>query len=340
MPVSRRNLIVIVSLCIVAIYLAASVRVYRSVSGLSSKNSPFALQYAPFKLPEGPEKAFYEAIRADRLSKAVERTISVSKSYITGKPAQPTPAPTPTPQSIPVGAKAYIVADISSGKIYFEKNSKTSLPVASMSKLITAFVAADSIPLDTEVAITDAEAALPPDTSHLMSGEKISMNLLMYPLLLSSSNVAAEAVASASGHRNNFLELMSSYAWEIGMSSTYFADASGLSPQNAASARDLFALARYLYNSRPDILAITRTPQFYIATTTEHGSHEVVSTHPFVNDPNFIGGKTGRTPEAGETMMTLMKVNGRPIAVVVLGSVLGGREIDTRVLIEKVKEVI
>jgi D-alanyl-D-alanine carboxypeptidase len=159
---------------------------------------------------------------------------------------------------------------------------------------------------------------------------------ILYPLLLDSSNIAAEALASTTD-RTNFLELMRSYAWEIGMSTAYFADPSGVNPHNAASAKDLFALAKYLYKYRPDILTLTRVASISVATTTEHGSHEFASIHPFVNDPNFIGGKTGRTPEAGDTMLTIMKIGGQPVAIVVLGSKYAGRAEDTSKIIEMVK---
>lgn len=131
---------------------------------------------------------------------------------------------------------------------------------------------------------------------------------------------------------------MSSYAWEIGMPSTYFDDPTGLSPRNISSASDFFALARYLYKLRPDILAITKYPTYSLSTTTERGGHELQSTHPFVNDPNFIGGKTGRTPQARETMLTMMMVKNRPIAFIVLSS--EDRRSDTQYLINEVKRIL
>jgi D-alanyl-D-alanine carboxypeptidase len=145
--------------------------------------------------------------------------------------------------------------------------------------------------------------------------------------------VAANAIASTS-KGDSFMKLMSSISWEVGMPTAYFADPSGIDPDNHASARDMFALARYLYTFRPDILGITRTAHTFIATTTDHGSHIVDSTHPFVNDPRFIGGKTGRTPEAGETMLTMLNINNQPIVFIVLHSAIGERAQDTSILID------
>jgi D-alanyl-D-alanine endopeptidase (penicillin-binding protein 7) len=135
------------------------------------------------------------------------------------------------------------------------------------------------------------------------------------------------------------MELMRSYAWEVGMPNSFFADPSGISPQNVASAQDLFGLAKYLVNFRPDILQRTRIMGASFATTTSHGSHVITSTHPFVGDPRFIGGKTGRTEAAGETMLTILNIDDQPIAFIILGARYGSRESDTRILLGEVQKV-
>jgi D-alanyl-D-alanine carboxypeptidase len=332
MPPSRRNLVVIGCVCLLTIYIAASVRMYQSSQARIGeiRNGKISIPYAPYSVPApkifGRNTTPPKAATTTLTQTTKATTITQAKTQVQG-------------DSVAVTARAYMVADLDTGKIYLEKNSRAVLPVASMSKLITAFVATEVIDKDALITISEENAGLPPDTSNLTAGEKIPFKTILYPLLLSSSNVAAEALASAT-NRRDFLESMSSYAWEVGMPSSFFADASGLSPQNAASARDMFALARYLHKSRQDILSITRTPVSSIATTSEHGAHTFLSTHPFVNDPNFLGGKTGRTPEAGETMITLMQVSNRPLAIIVLGSQYGSREPDTRALIEAAKKVI
>lgn len=276
-----------------------------------------------------PEEAFFEGSHEGPAS------VSGASSVETAGAAAPAAAEAvQKPPADTITARAYIVGDVQTGKVYIERDSAAVLPVASMSKLVTAFVATNTLEPDATVTITAADAAAPPDKSGIGKGETYTMRELLNPLLISSSNVAAEALA-ASIDRQKFLELMSSYAWEIGMGSTYFADPSGVSPHNEASARDLFALARYLYSSRPDILALTRTLPDPIASTTEHAAHELPPTHPFIGEPGFLGGKTGRTPEAGDTMMTILSIKGHPIAIVVLGSAYEGRADDTRILAER-----
>ena len=239
---------------------------------------------------------------------------------------------TPVYQS-PVSAVAYLVGNVKTGKIYSEQNPNSVLPVASMSKLITAFAATDSYKADTLITITDAETNVASDTSRLTAGEKFMLQELLYPMLLNSSNVAAEAIASSS-NRNEFLINMAGYATEVGMPHTHFADPSGISPQNRSTAADFFELAKYLYSSRPDILAITKTWRVETATTSLHNAHKFESIHPFVNDPNFLGGKTGHTPEAKDTMLTIMNIGGEPVAIIVLAS--NNRQKDTAYLIGEV----
>ncbi|MDE2233269.1 MAG: D-alanyl-D-alanine carboxypeptidase [Patescibacteria group bacterium] len=234
-------------------------------------------------------------------------------------------------------AKAYLIGNVETGKIIMEKNADEQMPVASMSKLVTAIVATDTMSPTTTITITPAEAAAPPDGSGISAGESYSLRELLYPMLLDSSNIAAEAIASSTD-RVKFLENMSSYAWEIGMPQAYFADPSGVNPHNEASAKDIFTLAKYLYKFRPDILKLTRTRSTSVATTSEHAAHDFESIHPFVSDPRFIGGKTGRTPEAGETMLTILNIDGIPTAFVVMGSAYGAREGDTEILISAMEK--
>lgn len=236
-----------------------------------------------------------------------------------------------------ISAAAYLVGDIESGQIYLERNIEKTMPVASMSKLITAIVSMDMLRSGDTVEIPLTGPDVSPDTSKIRAGEKFPMNEVLYPLLLNSSNIAAEALASTSG-RASFMEAMSSYAWEIGMNSTYFADPSGLSPLNVSSAKDFFALARYLYASRPDILAITRTQNVSSASTTDHESHEYTNIHPFAADPDFIGGKTGHTSQAKDTMLTMMRVKDKLVAIVVLSS--DDRRRDTELLLGLVKKAL
>jgi D-alanyl-D-alanine carboxypeptidase (penicillin-binding protein 5/6) len=318
--VSDRTLIVIMLACIGAVTISTVVKINQNSF---SSNIPLSFATRPAHLEIDP--GFLEDVVSENDGPMVE-------------PATPVVTAARPKKIIGVTAASYIIGDTATGEVYLEYNSEKVMPVASMSKLVTAFVATDLIPASTTIEITDKAITAPPDKSFLKQGELYSRKDIMYPLLLSSSNVAAESISEATGDKEDFLEQMKGYSWEIGMPGSYFADPSGVSPQNAATAYDIFALAGYLVNYRPDILAITRIPRKELATTTDHGYHLIESTHPFVNDPRFVGGKTGRTPEAGETMVTILNIYGRKVAFVVLGS--RNREQDTRTLIGVIERAL
>ncbi|MDE1941145.1 MAG: D-alanyl-D-alanine carboxypeptidase, partial [Patescibacteria group bacterium] len=269
----RRNL-AIVSLISAALIIAAL-----GVKLSDRPARPGGLSWSlPLRVPLAPDGSFF--------GKPAEQPSTAKRSQL------PAPATPPAQQPTEVSALSYLVGNVATGQILDRKYIDTVLPVASMSKLITAIAATDSMSSTTEVEITEPEAEAPPDGSHLKAGEKFTAHELLYPMLLDSSNIAAEALASSTD-RDRFLALMNGYAREIGMNSTNFADPSGVDPRNRSTARDFFALARYIYRYRPDILAITRIVSTSTASTTEHGAHVFASIHPFVTDPRFIGGKTG-----------------------------------------------
>lgn len=318
---NNRNLIFILCLCVALVGISAAVKL--NSEQLASKRAPTnILLVSQNVVPVEQDPNFIE---------------NQKKVIVAGVIAE-----TPKPTGVPgVTASAYLVGNLKTGKIYLEKNSRRVMPVASMSKLVTAFVATDMYSATSTFAITEQALLAPPDGSNLMAGENFTLKEILQPLLLASSNVAAEAISlSSSTDQAGFMERMRGYAWEVGMPHSFFADPSGVNPKNVASAEDLFGLAKYLMYYRPDILTLTRIPMASVATTTEHGSHQFVSTHPFVKDSRFIGGKTGRTEEAGETMMTLLKIVNQPIAFIILGARYGARENDTRILLEKVDGMI
>jgi D-alanyl-D-alanine carboxypeptidase len=237
-----------------------------------------------------------------------------------------------------VSASSFLIGNVETGQVYVKKNAERPMPVASMSKLITAIAAADFLPATTSVTITEEMlVATSTDTSKLSAGETFQISELMYPMLLNSSNIAAEAIASATD-RHGFIRIMSGYAKEIGMPRTSFADPSGLNPLNMSSASDFFALARYLYKTHPEILALTQTETKEVASTTDHLAHNFFSIHPFVRAEGFLGGKTGHTNAAKDTMLTIMRIKNQPIAFVVLAS--DDRRQDTKILIDYVSELV
>ncbi len=281
----------------------------------SRKNREKGTNDSPVSLYEKPD------IKID--PKAIDQKLTDS---ITSKQS---PAPAPKPL---VSAEAYLVGDLETGKIYLEHNSSKVFPIASLSKLITALVTTHMVSSDKKVTITKEMLEAYGEAGHLVEGETLTTSELIYPLLLESSNDAAEALAQSYGY-DEFIKQMNSFALAHGMKSTSFKDSSGISPGNMSNAKDLFTLAQYLYSSEKPLLSITRQTQFTLASTTEHGEHIWNTINPFPLDPHFIGGKTGRTDEAKESMVSLFNftqgLHTYPLAIVVLRSDFKVREIDS-----------
>ena len=270
-----------------------------------------------------------------------------------------TQAPTSAPVNI-ITADSYLVGNLTTGKIYFEKDGAAVRPIASISKLFTAIVAEKRLDPNAIVtvassSITGFDATSSPST--IIPGESFTVHDILYDMLLVSSNDAATTIAdnyaSVAGDMNpnsraDFVSLMNASSASIGMAQTSFKDPSGLSSGNVSSSLDLFKLARYLYDNQPGILAIEKTPEYDVPTTTPpdpaHNAHAFVNIDPFVYDPHYLGGKTGRTDAAGETMLSLFNlvqgVTSYPIAIIVLHSNQDARQIDSSVLLGRVIGVI
>ncbi len=247
--------------------------------------------------------------------------------------------PSPRSTGLVISAEAYLVANLDTGEIYAEHNTRNIFPIASLSKLITALIALHSMQPDQKITITQAMLdAGYGEAGHLVLGEILTVTELLYPLLLESSNDAAEAIAQSYGYPT-FLQNMNSFTIELGMTSTFFKDASGLSAGNISTANNLLILARFLYANEKPLLEITRLTKMVLATTTDHGSHTFITINPFPLDPHFIGGKTGRTNEAKESMISLFRYEHRgityPVAVIVLRSDFKARELDSNLLFER-----
>jgi D-alanyl-D-alanine carboxypeptidase (penicillin-binding protein 5/6) len=221
-----------------------------------------------------------------------------------------------------VTAKQYLVADLKSNNVILSKDPHTRAPIASVTKLVTALVAAEYINLDKTITITNNMIA---STSkpRLSPGQEVSVYNLMFPLLMESSNEAAKAISQQLG-TSRFVELMNQKTKSFGMTATTFADPAGSLAENVSTPDDLFALAKYLNNNRSFILKMSAGN----VTTSGYGEPIYTNLQNFnlISGANqtFIGGKTGKSTAAGETYMGVfeMEIQGekRPIAIIILGS--------------------
>ena len=217
-----------------------------------------------------------------------------------------------------LSSKAYLVADMETGEIILEKNGEAIHPLASVSKLMTGVVAREKMDMqDIAIVSRDASRAYG-GQGNLALGEKIRLADLQPPLLIESSNDAAEVFADHYGH-SKFMEEMNKKAAELDMVDTYYGDPSGLDPKNTSTPRDLLKLARYIKKYDPQIYDITRIKQFSIK------GHTWVNRNGLLLVSGFAGGKNGYIDQARQTTVslfdvTLAKGGVRTVVVIILRS--------------------
>lgn len=217
-----------------------------------------------------------------------------------------------------LSSRAYLVADLQTGEIILEKNGETVYPLASVSKLMTALVAREKMDMQTIAIVSrDASSAYGAQGS-LGLGEKIRLADLLFPLLMESSNDAAEVFADQFGHAK-FMEEMNKKATELGMMDTYYGDPSGLDPQNTSNPHDLLKLARHIFQKDPQIYDMTRVKQFSIKGHTWRNANALLLV------PGFAGGKNGYIDQSRQTTVSLFDVDMakggvRTVVVIILKS--------------------
>lgn len=206
-----------------------------------------------------------------------------------------------------VSAKAYIIADINTGAVYAEKAADSPYPIASISKLLTALVANETIHFDRTLTVnSDDRAQTDGSPGSILKGDTFTVGELFYPLLMESNNAAAYTLARYNG-QENFVEWMNDKAKAIGMADTRMEDPSGISPNNVSTANDLFKLMRYIAQNQSFILNLSREPQKKMEA--ENGrTYTFANFNLFMDSAQFLGGKVGYTPEAHETMTTVWEL--------------------------------
>jgi D-alanyl-D-alanine carboxypeptidase len=226
-------------------------------------------------------------------------------------------------QSLQLAAKAAISVEIENGqpRLLFAKNEDRSMPIASLTKLMTAAVVFEHYDLSQKVIISQAAMDQEGEQGDLQLGQTLSVEDLLYIMLIESSNRAAYALAEYVGP-DQFVAAMNVYAQDIGLSETHFADASGLNPDSYSSAKDLVSLTRYLFDKYPLFREIIGLKQYNLYLDDGMFHHTLVNTNELLGQDHIIGGKTGFTNEAKGCVMTIQSGSqqGAYIINVILGS--------------------
>lgn len=244
-----------------------------------------------------------------------------------------------------VRAESYCVMDAETGEIILWKNKDEKLNPASITKVLTALVVIENCPNLDEVLTYSAEAisTLTANSSTLEPmaciGEKMTVRDALYGLILCSGNECANALAEhVAGTRAAFAEMMNDKANELGAKNSHFANAHGLTdPNHYTTAYDMAVIFRAaLQNST--FLQIDSTVQYTIPATNMSAARSCGMGHQMISGQypceGVYAGKTGRTNEAGRTLLTAAKRNGKNLITVIMKSADDTFYGDTAILLE------
>ena len=225
----------------------------------------------------------------------------------------------------PLGLSASVgyMMDASTGEVLYSKNENAVLPIASLTKLMTAVVISEAkLPMDEAITISDEDVDyLKHSSSRLKVGTTLSRGQMLLLALMSSENRAAHSLARTfPGGTYNFVRYMNQKAHDLGMKNTRYADPTGLSSENQSSAHDLALLAAYA--AKDVTLRSYSTFQDYAVDGADGRLLQYRNSNALVR-----GGawpidlqKTGSLREAGRCMVLQTEVSGRSVVMVVLDS--------------------
>lgn len=251
---------------------------------------------------------------------------------------------------VSITARSAFVWDVRAQRALFNKNADERLPLASITKLMTALVAYELLEDSERVDIT-LRAIKADGDSGFYDGELFTARNLNDLMLVSSSNDGATAISEAAGRslettrdpERVFIDAMNIRAEELGLSQTRFNNVTGLDIDRRVagaygSARDVAFLMEHIITHYPDVVSLTRSDVSTI--TNENGKFHVVrNTNDVVNEiPGLLASKTGYTELAGGNLVIAFNSGlNHPIIVVVLGSTQSGRFDDVLNLTERAR---
>lgn len=222
-------------------------------------------------------------------------------------------------------AKAYAVIDLQTGALIASKNSDKEIPIASITKIMTAVVALDLADPTEEFTVTERAASQIPTKMGVVPGQKFQLQELLDALLLTSANDSAEVIKDGIDAKYKgevFIRAMNKKARILGLENTHFQNPQGFdSPDHFSSAEDVAVLTQYALTNYPLILEIVKKDYAYLPEDTNHKQYDLYNWNGLIGVyPGAYGVKIGNTEAAQKTTVVAAKRDGRDILVVLLGA--------------------
>lgn len=236
-----------------------------------------------------------------------------------------------------VSANSFLIANLSTGEPILEKLGGNIVPIASLTKLMTAVVTTELVYLERSILVRNDLLAAAIARFEPKVGDRYLAFDLLYPLLMQSSNQAA-TILGGFLEKGKIVTAMNEKAVSLGMSDTRFEDASGISKGNISSADDLLKLLQYIYFKRHFLLAISKGESYQ--TYSGMRSTTLANFNEFASDSRLVGMKNGETTAAKQTLASVWEFESPsgpvPVAIIVLGS--DDRQGDTKALLNWVEK--
>lgn len=227
-----------------------------------------------------------------------------------------------TTEVVTTSAKAHILMEASTGAVLAQRNPDARLPMASTTKIMTALVVVEALPLSEQVVIPPEAVGIEGSSVYLIEGEILTVEELLYALLLESANDAAVALACAvSGSSEEFAERMNRRAADMGLSDTHFRNPHGLdADDHYTTARELALISRAALENET-IRTIVSTQKKTIRLHGDEGVRLLVNHNRLLRAyDGCIGLKTGYTKKTGRCLVSAAERDGVRLIAVTLGA--------------------
>ncbi len=221
-----------------------------------------------------------------------------------------------------VSARGAVLIEADSGQVIFGQNENARLSMASTTKIMTALVAIEQLPLDTVITVTETSVGVEGSSIYLTVGETLTLEELLYALLLASANDAAETIAIAvAGDIPSFAVLMNEKAASLGLTDTHFVNPHGLDADgHYTTARELALLTRAALDN-PDFRRICSTKRHTIPLRGTEGVRLLINHNRLLSAyDGCIGVKTGYTKKTGRCLVSAAERDGVRLIAVTLGA--------------------
>lgn len=263
------------------------------------------------------------ALSLSRISPATQSLSGVDEFIraTSGKTFPPIPVLSSSNPSFPVlSAESALAVDLDSGMRLYEKNPDSALLPASTTKIVTALVAMNYYP--DGLVLTVGDVNVDGQKMGLVSGEEITVNNLLYGLLVFSGNDAAEVLAqNYPGGRDGFIIAMNLKAKELNLTDSYFINPTGLDGNGLrTSARDLVRVS-VVAMQNPRFAKIVGTKEKVVTSLDGKIVHKLQNVNELLGEvAGVLGVKTGWTEDARENLVTYVDRNNHKVMIAILGS--------------------